>query len=68
MIASRRKRELMFRSREGEGVTAEALARVYSPIGLAIGAKTPAEIAVSIAAQLVGVRRGTLPGADEASQ
>lgn len=58
MIASRRKRDLLFRSLEEEGVTAAALARVHSPIGLAIGAQTPAEIAVSIAAELVAVRRG----------
>lgn len=56
MIASRRKRDLIFRSLREEGVAAEALARVYSPIGLDIGARTPAEIAVSIAAELIAVR------------
>jgi xanthine dehydrogenase accessory factor len=57
MIASRRKREILFGSLRDDGVAAEALVRVHSPIGLAIGAQTPVEIAVSIAAELVAVRR-----------
>ena len=56
MIASRRKRDIIFRSLGEEGVAAEALARVHSPIGLDIGARSPAEIAVSIAAELIAVR------------
>jgi xanthine dehydrogenase accessory factor len=39
------------------GVSPEAIARVKAPIGLKIGSKTPAEIAVSIAAELIAVRR-----------
>ena len=38
------------------GYTAKDLARVTAPIGLNIGSETPAEIAVSIAAQLIQVR------------
>ncbi len=41
-----------------EGVPADCLARVHAPIGFDIGAVTPAEIAVSITAQLIAVRRG----------
>lgn len=41
-----------------EGVSDEALARIYGPIGLPIGGKTPAEIAVSIVAEMIAVRRG----------
>ena len=37
---------------------AECLDRVHAPIGLAIGAITPAEIAVSILAELIAVRHG----------
>jgi xanthine dehydrogenase accessory factor len=39
-------------------VSAEALDRVRCPVGLSLGAQTPAEIAVSIVAELVQKRRG----------
>lgn len=42
------------------GFTAEEYARLHAPIGLAIGAETPAEIAVSVAAELIAVRAGVL--------
>lgn len=38
-----------------EGVGVEALARIHAPIGLAIGAKSPAEIAISIMAEITQV-------------
>ena len=41
-----------------EGMPPECLARVHAPIGLDIGAVTPAEIAISILAELIAVRRG----------
>lgn len=40
------------------GFDAAALARIHGPAGLAIGAQTPAEIAASVLAQLIGVYRG----------
>jgi xanthine dehydrogenase accessory factor len=56
MIGSRRKREAVYGNLHRQGFTAADTARVHCPIGLAIGAQTPAEIAVSIAAELIQVR------------
>lgn len=56
MIGSRRKRDLIYRALEEEGISRETLHRVHSPIGLDIGAETPEEIAVSIVAELIGIR------------
>ncbi|WP_380058540.1 XdhC family protein [Falsihalocynthiibacter sp. SS001] len=42
---------------EEEGFDAEALARIHGPIGLSIGAKSPAEIAISIMAEVTRVLR-----------
>jgi xanthine dehydrogenase accessory factor len=42
-----------------EGVAAEQLARIHAPIGLDIGARTPEEVAVAVAAELVSVHRRT---------
>jgi len=56
LLGSRRKFETLSASLRKQGVAAEALARVQTPVGLSIGAVTPDEIAVSIAAQLVQAR------------
>jgi xanthine dehydrogenase accessory factor len=53
LIASASKREHLFATLRERGVTREALARVRSPVGLAIGAETPAEIAVSVVGEIV---------------
>ncbi len=48
-----------------DGVPEDALARVHCPVGLAIQAETPEEIAVAIAAEMVSVlRAGPGPGGD----
>ena len=57
MIGSRRKIQIVFDSLEQLGVDRAKLQRVHTPIGLKIGAVTVPEIAVSIAAELVQVRR-----------
>jgi xanthine dehydrogenase accessory factor len=40
-----------------EGVTEEQLARIHAPIGFRIGARTPEEVAVAVAAEIVATRR-----------
>jgi xanthine dehydrogenase accessory factor len=57
MLGSKHKAESIFGSLAAEGVTVEALDRVRTPVGLDIGALTPTEIAVSIAAELISVWR-----------
>lgn len=68
-MGSRRKRAVLESVLAGMGVAAEDVARVELPIGLEIGAVTPVEIAVSIAARLVEVRHGAdaADGADGAT-
>ena len=58
VIGSKRKVALFKEHLLSKGVPGERIAAVYMPIGLDIGAQTPEEIAVSIAAELVKVRRG----------
>ena len=43
------------------GLTPQALSRLHGPVGLRLGAQTPAEIAVSIVAQIVQVKNATAP-------
>jgi xanthine dehydrogenase accessory factor len=58
MIGSRRKRDAVYENLGKEGFTRQDFDRVFSPIGLDIGAETPEEIAVSIMAELIHVRAG----------
>ena len=57
MIGSKRKIITVFRELTREGLDPKLFDRVYSPVGLDIGAITPEEIAVSIVAELIGLRR-----------
>jgi xanthine dehydrogenase accessory factor len=63
MIGSKRKITVIYRDllQKGEA-TVEQLANVHAPLGLDIGAETVGEIAVSILAELVAVRRRKLVG------
>jgi xanthine dehydrogenase accessory factor len=62
MIGSRRKVRIIREGLIEDGITtAEQFARVHSPVGLDIGAESPREIALSIAAELVAVRHGKRP-------
>ena len=61
MIGSRRKNQLLYETLMEEGVSEEALAQVYAPIGLEIGSETPEEIGVSIVAEIIKVRAERTP-------
>ncbi|MGD0540322.1 MAG: XdhC/CoxI family protein [Tepidisphaeraceae bacterium] len=58
LIGSKRKIHRILNELLQQGVPRDRLASVHAPIGLEIAAVTPAEIAVSIAAELIAVRRG----------
>ena len=57
MIGSKRRVTGLLGILASEGFSAESLARIHTPIGLKINAQTPAEIAVSICAELIVERR-----------
>ncbi len=58
VIGSRRKKEAIHKKLLADGFTQEDLSRIITPIGLNIFAETPAEIAVSIAGQMIMYRAG----------
>lgn len=58
VIGSRKKVAVVAEKLRNDGFSEEEINRVVSPIGIKIGAETPAEIAVSIAAQMIQVRAG----------
>jgi xanthine dehydrogenase accessory factor len=57
MIGSRRKVAVVRKNLLASGLTEKEIDRLHSPIGIEIGSDTPEEIAVSIAAELIRVRR-----------
>ena len=59
-IGSRKKVAVTRERLLAEGFTGEDIGRVHAPIGLPIGGETPAEVAVSVAAQLIACRSGRL--------
>jgi xanthine dehydrogenase accessory factor len=61
LLGSRTKIVHIFAALAERGVASERLAAVHAPLGLEIGAQTPEEIAVSILAEMIAVRRGTDP-------
>ncbi|MGD0909815.1 MAG: XdhC/CoxI family protein [Candidatus Acidiferrales bacterium] len=58
MIGSKRKVISVYHTLEKDGIAPEKFANVHAPVGLDIGALTPEEIAISITAELIAVRRG----------
>jgi xanthine dehydrogenase accessory factor len=64
VISSKSKKREMFLRLKARGIAEEALSRVVAPVGLPIGAESPAEIAVSILAQIIAsLRRPAEEGA-----
>jgi xanthine dehydrogenase accessory factor len=57
MIGSKRKVFSVYKALEKEGYRPEEFERIYAPMGLEIGALSPEEIAISIVAELIAVRR-----------
>lgn len=58
MIGSEKRVRQVIQAVQQQGISSGQLQTLYAPIGLEIGALTPAEIAVSICAELILVRRG----------
>ena len=58
MIGSRKKVGKALEQLRDKGIDEEAIKRIHAPIGISIGAESPEELAVAIAAQLVAVRSG----------
>jgi xanthine dehydrogenase accessory factor len=58
MIGSKRKVIGVIKELEKEGIPRSVFERMYAPMGLEVGAISPEEIAVSVAAEMIAVRRG----------
>jgi xanthine dehydrogenase accessory factor len=58
LIGSTKRIRQVYHALEQRGISRQTLSTLYGPIGLDIGALTPAEIAVSIGAELIMVQRG----------
>lgn len=57
LLGSRRKRESLMQTLSQEGFDSDQRNRIVTPVGLDIGAQTPEEIAVSIVAQLISLKK-----------
>jgi xanthine dehydrogenase accessory factor len=62
MIGSKRKTIAVVKELEREGIPRQAFGKIFAPMGLEIGAESPEEIAVSVVAEMIAVRRA--PNAD----
>jgi len=59
MIGSKRKVINVVKELEKEGISRERLERIFAPMGLEIGAISPEEISISVAAEMIALRRGS---------
>lgn len=62
MVGSSRKRQEISRRLKESGFTEDDFEKVYTPVGIDVGAETPEEIAVSITAQIIRVRAHIFKG------
>ncbi len=60
MIGSLRKINMMKEELQKEEIPEEAFSKLKAPIGLDVGAETPEEIAISVAAEIIGAKKGKL--------
>lgn len=58
LVGSRRKIRIIVKNLLEKGIPPAAFSRLYAPIGLEIGSETPQEIAVSVVAELIALRKG----------
>ena len=58
LVGSRRKIRIILKNLLDQGIPPDAFSRLYAPIGLEIGSETPQEIAVSVVAELIALRKG----------
>jgi len=68
MIGSRKKVAVTLGAMREKGFSEERVKNIHAPIGLPIGAKTPAEIAVSIMAEIIAFKRGVPQDTARASE
>ena len=59
VLGSKAKMKVLLKSLEDEGIPADMLSRIRTPIGLPINSHTPEEIAVSIAAEIIAVKNAS---------
>jgi len=59
VLGSKAKMATLMRELKDEGLDADKLARIHTPIGIPINSRTPEEIAVSIAAEIISVKNST---------
>ncbi len=68
LLGSKRKRALLFKTLQDDGISETDIGRVIIPVGLSIGSVTPEEIAISIMAQIIQHRRENgVPGLDRSA-
>ena len=58
LVGSRRKIRIILKNLLNQGIPPQAFSRLYAPVGIDIGSETPEQIAVSVVAELIALRKG----------